>query len=98
MSDEQAGLDTFGVEPAEQGVEPADVDVDLDSGSETDTHVHASDEPHTHLHDDVREVVVYVDGEVAFSYYRDAGDVDVLVDPSGPGDPPHHDPTGGEGK
>lgn len=33
------------------------------------------------LHQDVQEVVVRVDGEEAYSYYRREGGIDVIVDP-----------------
>ena len=46
----------------------------------------------TEFHSDVQEVVVRVDGEEAFSYFKRDGGIDVLVDPEGPGEPPHHDP------
>lgn len=35
----------------------------------------------TSLHQDVQEVVVRVDGEEVFSYFKREGGIDVIVDP-----------------
>jgi len=35
------------------------------------------------LHTDVQEVVVRVDGDIEFSYYKRSGGIDVIVNPEG---------------
>ena len=43
------------------------------------------------FHPDAHTVVVRIDGEVAFRYFDSSGGIEVVVNPDGPGDPPHFD-------